>query len=80
MIEDFILLKRIEARLDTAGQWLVKTPNGDAAYKELGRWSRWRRNPNRWVAGYEVLETHIELLELAKRVGCFDVSKERYMS
>jgi hypothetical protein len=76
MVEDFILLKRIEAKLDTAGQWLVKTPNGDVAFKELGRWSRWRRNPNRWVGGYEVLETHIFLKELAQRIGVYDPTKE----
>ncbi len=76
MIEDFVLLKRIEARLDTAGQWLVKTADGDAAFKELGRWSRWRRNPNKWVGGYEALETHIVLTELAQRIGVFDPTLE----
>lgn len=76
MVEDFVLLKRIEARLDTAGQWLVKTPDGDAAFKQLGRWSRWRRNPNKWVGGYENLETHIVLKELAQRIGVFDPAIE----
>lgn len=76
MIEDFILLKRIEARLKTANQWLTKTAEGDAAYKELGRWSRWRRNPDRWAGGFEVLETNIDLKVLAQRIGVFDPAKE----
>ncbi len=69
MVVDFLLLKRIKARLKTEGQWLEKTAEGDCRYKELGRWSRWRRNPDRWVGGYEVLETNIDIKELATRVG-----------
>ena len=77
MKEDFILLKRLEARLGSAEQWLQKTPEGDPRFKELGRWSRWRKNPDRRKAGFELLEDHIDLLELAARVGVFDRSRER---
>ena len=73
MIEDFVLLKKFNAKLKTADQWLVKTAEGDPAYRELGRWCRWRRNPDRRAGGLEVLETHIELLNLAQRVGRFDI-------
>jgi hypothetical protein len=71
-----VLLKRIKAKLRTADQWLVKTPEGDPAYRELGRFSRWRRNPNKWVGGYETLETHIVLKELAQCIGVFDPAIE----
>ena len=77
MVEDFILLKRIKAKLQIADQWLVKTAHGDAAYTELGRWSRWRRNPNKWVGGFEALETHIELKELAIRIRVLSRDKAR---
>ena len=77
MKEDFILLKRLEARLLTAGQWLQKTPEGDPRFKELGRWSRWRKNPDRWKGGFELLEADIDLLELASRVGVYDRSREK---
>lgn len=76
MIEDFILLKRIKAKLKTADQWLVKTADGDSAFNDLGRWSRWRSNPNKWATGYETLETHIVLKELAQRIGVFDPTIE----
>ena len=77
MKEDFVLLKRLEARLGSVGQWLQKTPEGDPRFKELGRWSRWRKNPDRRKSGFEPLEPHIELLELAARVGVFDRGRER---
>lgn len=77
MVEDFILLKRIEARLDTAGQWLEKTPDGSPRFKELGRWSRWRKNPEQWKSGFELLETNIDLPELAARVGVLDRAREK---
>jgi hypothetical protein len=69
MIEDFVLLKRIKAKLKTADQWLKKTAEGDSAYKDLGRWSRWRRNPDKRVGGFEVLETNIDLQSFALRIG-----------
>lgn len=78
MKEDFVLLKRIEAALSIEKQWLKKTPVGAAEFKQLGRWSRWRLHPNKWVGGNELLEAHVDLQDLAQRVGVFDVSKERY--
>lgn len=77
MVEDFVLLKRIEAKLKTEGQWLVKTPSGDPAFEELGRWSRWRKNPDKWVGGFEQLETHISIIELAVRIGVLDQTREK---
>lgn len=77
MVEDFVLLKRIKAKLKTEEQWLVKTPLGDPAYKELGRWSRWRKNTDCWKGGFELLEADIDLLELASRVGVYDRSREK---
>lgn len=77
-VHEFLLQKRIADRLGEKGQWMVKTPEGDPKHKELGRWSRWRKNPDRWVGGYEVLETHIELLELAKRIGVFNPTVDKF--
>lgn len=77
MKEDFVLLKRLETRLGSVGQWLQKTPEGDSRYKKLGRWSRWRKNPDRWKGGFELLEADIDLLELASRVGVYDKTKEK---
>lgn len=77
MREDFVLLKRLKEVLATEGQWLRKTPRGDQSFKVRGRWSRWRMNPDRWVGGAEVLETHVSLEELSIRVGVFDPTKER---
>ena len=48
------------------------------AFKTLGRWSRWRRANDRYGSHPEVLETRLDLLEFAKMVGLFDVTKERY--
>lgn len=76
MQEEFILLKRLEARLGSVGQWLQKTPEGDPRFKELGRWSRWRKNPDRWKAGFELLEADVDLLEFASKVGVYDRSRE----
>jgi hypothetical protein len=75
---DFILLRRIEPLLRTDNQWLIKTPDNAPAFKTLGRWSRWRKSNDRFGSHAEVLETHLDLLEFAKRVGLFDVTKERY--
>lgn len=77
MKEDFILLRRLETRLRSVGQWLQKTAEGDPRFKELGRWSRWRKNPDRWKAGFEVLEVDIDLLEIASRVGVYDKNREK---
>lgn len=77
MVEDFVLLKRLKDKLRTADQWLVKTAEGDPAFRELGRFSRWRRNPDRRAGGLEVLETNIDFIELATRVGVFDPTRER---
>ena len=77
MVEDFVLLKRITAKLKTEEQWLVKTAMGDPAYKELGRWSRWRRHRDKRVGGFELLEAHIDPVELAARVDVFDRGREQ---
>lgn len=77
MVEDFVLLKRIEAKLKTEGQWLVKTPSGDPAFKELGRWSRWRRHPDKRMGGFELLEVQISLTELAVRIRVLDETREK---
>lgn len=55
MVDDFVLLKRIKAKLKTEEQWLVKTAVGDPAYKELGRWSGWRINPDKGMGAFELL-------------------------
>ena len=60
MKEDFILLKRLEARLGSAVQWLQKTPEGDPR----GGWSRWRKNPDRRNAGFEILK--VEPISIAR--------------
>lgn len=77
MVEDFVLLKRIEAKLKTEGQWLVKTPSGDPAFEELGRWSRWRRHPDKRVGGFELLEPQVSLKDLALRIRVLDQTREK---
>jgi hypothetical protein len=77
MVEDFVLLKRITAKLKTEEQWLVKTALGDPAYKELGRWSRWRRHPDKRVGGFELLEAQISLKELAVRIRVLDQTSQK---
>lgn len=77
-LPDFILLRRIESLLRTDNQWLLKTPDSAPAFKTLGRWSRWRKSDYRFGSHAEILETHVDLLEFAKRIGAFDVTKEKY--
>lgn len=76
-LPDFILLRRIESLLQTDHQWLLKTPDSAPAFKTLGRFSRWRRSNDRFGYHAELLETHVDLLEFAKRTGLFDTTKER---
>jgi len=77
MVEDFVLLKRITAKLKTEEQWLVKTALGDPAYKELGRWSRWRRHPDKRVGGFELLEPHVSLKDLAMRIEVLNQRRKK---
>ena len=77
-VPDFVLLRRIEPLLRTDHQWLVKTPENAPAFKTLGRYSRWRRSNDRFGIHSELLETHLDLLEFAKRTGLFDGTKEHY--
>lgn len=76
-LQDFILLRRIEALLRTDHQWLLKTPDSAPAFKTLGRYSRWRKSSDRFGSHPEILETHVDLVEFAKRTGLVDVTKER---
>ena len=68
-LQEFVLLRKIEKLLRTEGQWLVKTPDNAPAFKNLGRYSRWRRSSNRFVSHAELLEANLNLLEFAKRTG-----------
>lgn len=76
-VPDFVLLRRIEPLLRTDHQWLVKTPDNAPAFKTLGRYSRGRKSDVRFGVHAELLETHLDLLEFAKRTGLFDQTKEK---
>ena len=76
-LPDFILLRRIEKLLATDNQWLIKTPENAPAFRTLGRYSRWRKSDDRFGYQAEILETHLNLLEFAKRTGLFNQAKEK---
>lgn len=61
-VRERLLQKRINALLKTKGHYLVRTPHYSTGFERLGRWSRWCRQ--------ECFETHIDLEEMAVRLGC----------
>ena len=65
-MSEFRILKKVEPILSAEKQILVKTPEGHKDFKRLGRWSRQSDDKK------HVFETHVDLMELAIRIGATD--------
>jgi hypothetical protein len=72
-MSEFRILRKIEPILLAKKQILVKTADGHPDFKRLGRWSRQSSDQK------HVFETHVDLMELAIRIGATDPTMYQYI-